>query len=202
MPSFDTLSRIYSPLERATFARSLETARTYCLPFVFNCQSGLLIGDGDGRFSSELLRANPKILVDSVDISSAMLARAKTRAGTNSQRLNAIHEDALHYKFPIGHYHFIGLHFCLDCFRQDQIEKLLPQLEASLGPAGLVAYTDFCAEKAWQKILVRLLYHCFHLGAGLEVTSLPKVNWSPNMVISQEASFLRGLVKSQLLTKI
>jgi len=53
MRSFDRLAKVYKPLERATFGKTLDKARCHFLPKLKDCKRGLLIGDGDGRFSSK-----------------------------------------------------------------------------------------------------------------------------------------------------
>ncbi|MDQ8185933.1 class I SAM-dependent methyltransferase [Pelagicoccus sp. SDUM812002] len=201
MSSFDQLAELYEPLERLTFASRLQDIRRFCLPFARARQRGLLIGDGDGRFSAELLASNPDILIDSIDLSPRMQEFARRRAGDNSERLESYVAEALEFSYPTNAYDFIGLHFVLDCFDQDSICRLLPQLEASLKDGGLIAYSDFQANKAWQRFLVKCLYFCFRVGAGLKTQSLPTVNWSANIQIVAAKETLGGLVFSQVLEK-
>lgn len=201
MNGFDSLARIYEPLERLSFAGRLQEIRRFCLPYLSNCKRGLLIGDGDGRFSSELLQHNAGIEIDSVDISPRMLEVARKRAGIRSDRLRSHACDALDHPYPTNAYDFVGLHFCLDCFSQDAIDRLLPQLEASLRPGGLLAYSDFQANKPWQARVVQLLYLCFRLSAGLTIRRLPTVRWSDDFEPIARKECLRGLVFSQVLRK-
>lgn len=200
-PSFDRLAKLYEPLERITFGNTLKRARIHYLPQARDCQRGLLIGDGDGRLSAQLLRENPNITLDSIDISPAMLERASERAGKNKKRLNSICRDALHHAYLPRHYGYLGLHFSLDCFSQAQAEQLLPKLENALQPGGLIAYTDFRADTAWQRIIVRGLYLCFRASTGLATQRLPQIVWSHRIRKISEQRFLKGLILSQLLRK-
>ncbi len=201
MASFDQLAKIYEPLERLTFAGRLQQIRCFCIPHIQQCQRGLLIGDGDGRFSSALLKSNPNIQLASIDISQSMLETAKQRAGPNAPRLTTYISDALEFPYPDETYDFIGLHFCLDCFSQNAIDLLLPQLSQALAPGGVIAYSDFKADKPWQKLLVRGLYLCFRVGAGLKTKQLPEVKWSSSYATIAETEILSGLIFSRVLKK-
>ncbi len=201
MASFDRIAKIYEPLEKLTFADRLQHIRCFCLSYTKDSQRGLLIGDGDGRFSKELLRSNSNIQLDSIDISPSMLEVAQQNAGEHISRLNAIEANATKHTYPKNLYNFIALHFCLDCFEQDEIDQLLPQIKGSLTPGGLLAYSDFQAERAWQKMLVRALYFSFRTGAGLQTKRLPAVDWGPEFDSLAEEQAIKGLVFSRVLRK-
>lgn len=201
MRSFDRLAKVYEPLERLSFGKTLEKARFHFLPQLSHCTRGLLIGDGDGRFSARLLESNQKITIDSIEISSAMIDQARERAGENRNRFRPIHADALQHSYPSQHYDFIGLHFSLDCFSQYQLGRLLPRLEGALRHRGQVVYTDFRAHTFWQRLVVRFLYFCFRASTGLATKKLATPVWSSQIQIVSERRFLKGLITSQLLQK-
>ena len=198
---FDRLAKVYETLERCTFGGQLERARNHFLSELGSVSHGLLIGDGDGRFSSKLLAQYPTLTLDSIDISPAMLERSKARAGKHSNRLKTISCDANEYSYPSVNYDFIGLQFSLDCFEQQQINTLLPKLEKTLRPNGRIVYTDFRAETVGQRCIVRTLYLCFRLSTGLRVSALPTVVWSEQIQAIKEKQFLRGLIETRLLEK-
>ncbi|MBK1878422.1 class I SAM-dependent methyltransferase [Pelagicoccus mobilis] len=199
--SFDRLARPYAFLERVSFGRSLEHARNCYISHLSNCPHGLLIGDGDGRFSSTLLQSNPNIKIDSLDISEAMLGQAQRRSGLNKSRFNPIHADATTYRYPTNNYDFLGLHFALDCFSQEQANELLPNLEQTLRPGGLIAYSDFQSTTFWQSIIVRCLYASFRVAANLRPQNLPSIVWSDQIQPLYTKTHLGGLLVSQLLQK-
>lgn len=202
MPGFDLLAKPYEPLERLCFGNALVRTRCHFLQHLSNCKRGLLIGDGDGRFSSKLLQTNRAISLDSIDISPAMLNRATRRLPQSSRnRLQPIVADALQYSYPIDYYDFLALNFVLDCFTQTQVHQLLPKLENALRTNGLILYSDFRDETAWQRIILKVLYLCFKATTGLQTRSLPKINWSPRIQKLDEKRFKRGLLETQLLRK-
>lgn len=199
--SFDRLARSYQTLERTCFGSALQSARESCLPYLSSCERGLLIGDGDGRFSSKLLESNRRIRIDSIDISPAMLAIARKRAGDNANRLSCMQADAVDYQYPKSAYDFIGLHFCLDCFEQQEVDRLIGSLAAALQQNGIVAYSDFCDRAPWQGFVVRLLYFCFRATTGLKARRLPSVVWPQGFARVARSEFRGGLVFSETLRK-
>src|ERR1700759_3335682 len=72
-PNFDRLATPYRWMELLTFGPLLQQTRTHFLPHLFDRRQALVLGDGDGRFTAELLRRYPNIQVHAVDGSAAML---------------------------------------------------------------------------------------------------------------------------------
>lgn len=202
MANFDRLAKIYEPLELLTFAGKLQQIRCFCLSRIHQCKRGLLIGDGDGRFSSELLRKNLSIHLDSIDISPLMHEVAQSKAGSNNHRLRSIMANAIDQSYPIEAYDFIGLHFSLDCFTQDELDKLLPHLKRALKTNGIIAYSDFQAKRVWQRLLVKALYFSFQISTGLRVKRLPVVDWGTDFQTIAKTETLGGLIFSQVLRKL
>ena len=84
--NFNRLARVYRWLEWCTLGPTLGKCRSAYLAEMKNCRAALVIGDGDGRFTAQLLKQNPHIAVDAVDVSDAMLRRLKQRAGRHARR--------------------------------------------------------------------------------------------------------------------
>ena len=80
-PNFNRLARIYLWMELACFGPWLWWCRCTFLRELADSRRALVIGDGDGRFTARLLRANPGIQIDAVDSSAAMLHSLLRRAG-------------------------------------------------------------------------------------------------------------------------
>ena len=89
------------------FARSLR-----------NAGAALVLGDGDGRFLSALLKINPDLKADVVDASGAMLSELRDRnpAAIAEGRLRTYHANALIFLPPKSDYDLVITHFFLDCF--------------------------------------------------------------------------------------
>ena len=94
---FDRLARAYRWLEYLCFGRALERCRTLQLDRIPGASSILVLGDGDGRFTSALLSRHRQSHVVALDASSAMLGLLSARARTigASHRLRTVQGDAL-----------------------------------------------------------------------------------------------------------
>lgn len=199
--SFDWLAAPYRWLEYAAFGRRLQQTRVHCLPWTKDARRALLVGDGDGRFSAALLQSNPMVVIDSLDISPVMLATAVARAGAHRDRLHPICGDALTSEYPNGHYDLICLHFCLDCFTDNQVADLLPRLFASLAPNGIIAYSDFQCSRALHRWIVNGLFAFFRAIAGISARRLPVVRWPEEIPLVVRKEFLGGLVFTEIRMK-
>ena len=93
----DLIAPHYWWIERLGMGRALERRRRWFLPEIGNARRALVLGDGDGRFLRELLRRNPVVRADYVDLSRRMLELARQKAGierVDYQRADALTVDA------------------------------------------------------------------------------------------------------------
>jgi len=93
-PDFNPLAGPYRWMERLTFGPFLARCRFAFLDQAKSCRQALVLGDGDGRFTARLLRANPHIHIHAIDASSAMLKALTRRAGPHAARLRTHQADA------------------------------------------------------------------------------------------------------------
>src|ERR1019366_262867 len=134
-PNFDRLARLYRWMEIASFGPWLWRCRCAFLGELGRCRRALVLGDGDGRFTALLRRANPDIQVDAVDASPAMLRALVRRAGPHAARVHAHVADARQWgprpPAQTQPYDLIVTHFFLDCLTTGEIASLA----ATVGPA-------------------------------------------------------------------
>jgi hypothetical protein len=71
--SFDAIAPHYRWLERVTAGSLLQRCRTQFIHEIKGAQSVLLLGEGRGRFLTELVRINPDAQITCVDASARML---------------------------------------------------------------------------------------------------------------------------------
>jgi SAM-dependent methyltransferase len=178
--TFDFVARAYLWMEYVAFGRSLERCRERFLGMLGEQGSALVLGDGDGRFVSSLLAANPAMEVDAVDESGAMLRllQARVRRVGAEDRLRMHCEDALGFEFWEGRrYDLVATHFFLDCLRQAEVEALCGRVVARLENGALWVVSEFRIPEGamrWPaRALVRGLYFGFRMLAGLRTTELP-----------------------------
>jgi hypothetical protein len=156
-------------ITRRTFLSSLTQARR-----------ALVLGDGDGRFTATLLRANPSVLVNALDASAAMLNTLLRSAGPNADRVQTHLADARAWQPPAasGPYDLIATHFFLDCLTTQEIQALAATLRAAVSSPALWVVSDFAIPPGWRgrllaQPLVATLYFVFGLLTGLAVHTLP-----------------------------
>jgi ubiquinone/menaquinone biosynthesis C-methylase UbiE len=149
--SFDLLAPHYRWLETVLAGGKLQRCRTAFLPAIPPPQNVLLLGEGNGRCLLELLRAHPTAKFTCVDASARMLecARARLRArGLNAPAVEFIHADILEWTPPAAKFDLLVTHFFLDCFRPDQLGKIVPRLAAAAAPGAHWLLADFCEPAA------------------------------------------------------
>jgi SAM-dependent methyltransferase len=179
-PNFDPIARPYRWLEYLTLGKSLESCRLHYLPQLRDRRHALVLGDGDGRFLTQLLAHNPYIQVDAVDTSTTMLQllRQRSEAATPNAaiRLRTHHANALTVPLEDS-YDLVVSHFFLDCLTQAELDSLISRIVPALTPGALWLISDFRIPTGLMrlpaKLLIRILYLGFRLLTGLRTTRLP-----------------------------
>lgn len=189
---FDYLAPHYHWLERLTFGSMLQSCRVTMLPYVGEVKNVLIVGDGDGRFLCELLKSNPQVQVDSIDISSKMIELAKTRLPAESaDRVKFLVADIRQISLPKEHYDLIVTNFLLDCFPADELKLIIERLSQSATPNGKWIVGDFELPngfwgRAAGRIALAVMYLFFRIvtripARGLADPSpdLSRLRWQP-----------------------
>jgi ubiquinone/menaquinone biosynthesis C-methylase UbiE len=174
--NFDSVARPYRWAEYATFGPALARCRRAALPAAAGCRRALVLGDGDGRFTAELLAAEPRLEVDSVDLSAAMLRLADRRTRRFGPRIRLYQTDArdLDRALPPDHrYDLIATHFFLDCLTSAEVNALAIRLIQRLEPGARWCISEFATPNLFARGLVRALYFAFRVLTGLKVSRLP-----------------------------
>lgn len=195
-PDFDAIARAYRWLEYGFLGRLLERTRECHLACLSECRQALVLGDGDGRFTARLLVAAPKVRVEAVDLSSAMLALLQQCCTVSQDRLRTCRQDARTYT-PDSEADLVVTHFFLDCLTQQEVEVLVARLTPQLAANALWLVSEFRIPSgalrwpAW--LYVRTLYVAFRLLTGLRITCLP--NHAPAL---ERCGYARVAVRQHL----
>jgi SAM-dependent methyltransferase len=175
-PSFDRLAPVYQPLERVTFGPLLHRCRTAHLDQLAGCRRALVLGDGDGRFLADLLRANPHVRADSLDVSPGMIALARRRVAAipgAAGRARFVAADARTAPLPDAGYDLVVTNFFLDCFPADELARVVDRVAAVCLPGALWVDGDFrLPPGGWARPLARAALAGMYLFFQL-VTRLP-----------------------------
>jgi ubiquinone/menaquinone biosynthesis C-methylase UbiE len=149
--SFDRLARHYRWMEYVLAGNKLQRCRTAYLDQVREVRRALIAGEGNGRFLSAFLEANPSVQVTCVDGSARMLDCARVRLrreGRRADNVEFIHADILAWTPPPAQFDLLATHFFLDCFPPVQLEIVLARLGAAAVPEGHWLISDFREPRA------------------------------------------------------
>ncbi len=206
-PNFDRIAPIYRWLEYLSFGPLLERCRFEYLKELKPAQHALILGDGDGRFTSRLFAVNPYVLVDAVDASAAMLSLLQHRVNIqNAKDRLALYLSDIRSFSPPGIYDLIISHFFLDCLTDEELRALVRRIKAALSPQALWVISEFAIPESegWNQfatLLVTSLYKAFGWLTGLRTGKLPQyaaILRESGFVLRKERQRLGGILVSQL----
>ncbi|MFT4111736.1 class I SAM-dependent methyltransferase [Silvibacterium sp.] len=213
---FGRLARLYRWLEYLSFGPWLTLCRNARLrhPSVAAARHALILGDGDGRFLTRLLRWNPDLRALSIDGSHGMLARQRQRAAEKGviPRLTTRCQEIRSFQ-PSGRYDLITTHFLLDCLSTAEVEALASRMRPCLavGPGRNPAQnpvwivSEFAIPSGIAQLpsrfIVRGLYLAFGLMTGLRARSLPDHGGAlhrAGFFLRDRRTWLAGLLVSEV----
>lgn len=204
--NFDRLARVYRWLEWFTFGPILWKCRCAYLAEMKDSQAALVIGDGDGRFTSRLLEENPQIAVDTVDASEAMLRQLMQCAGHNAGRVRCHLADARQLQFARRKFDLVVTHFFLDCLTTTEAESLAMRIREALTSNAVWVISEFAVPDNWYgrliaKPIVTTLYLAFGFLTGLTIRELPRHHEAlqeAGFILTDQRKQLFGLLVSEL----
>lgn len=176
-PNFDPVARIYRYAEYLALGPLLQRTRTHFLPQLTPRHRALVLGDGDGRFLSQLLTQQPHLQALAVDTSANMLHLLRQRCQPHVNRLETLQASALTIT-PPRDTDLITTHFFLDCLTQPELNTLTQTIAAQTAPGTLWLLSDFGPPhprllRPFAALYIRALYLAFRILTGLRVTHLP-----------------------------
>lgn len=207
--NFDGLAKLYRWMELVTFGPLLARCRMAFLGeghSARRAQIALVLGDGDGRFTAELLRVNRQVQIEAVDASPAMLEALKRRAGANAGRVRETCIDARNWRPARTQFDLVATHFFLDCLTTEEVRALAIKVRGAASSSVAWIVSEFAIPGSWfgrwvAGPLVWLLYRAFGLLTGLEVRSLPDHHAAlrdAGFTLAERRGLLRGLLVSEI----
>ena len=205
-PNFNRLARLYRWMEIFTFGPYLQHCRCAFLADLAERSHALVMGDGDGRFTAQLLRANSQVQIDAVDSSPAMLGSLLRSAGSHAVRVRVHCADARTWQPANPPYDLVVSHFFLDCLATEEIQSLAERVRGAVSSAARWVVSEFAIPEGWfgrlvARPLVWLLYRAFGLLTGLAVRSLPNhadALRDAGFTLDKRCSWLHGLLVSEI----
>lgn len=204
-PNFNRLARLYRWMELFTFGPCLERCRRAFLADMAERRRALALGDGDGRFAAQLLRANADVQIDAVDFSPEMLSALVSRAGPHAGRVRVYCADARDWQPANRSYDFVVSHFFLDCLSTEEVRVLAVRLRGSVSGSAVWVISEFAIPEGWfgrlvARPVVWLLYRAFGILTGLAVRRLPNHAGALRKAgfrLAERRFWLRGLLVSE-----
>ncbi len=173
--NFDRVAPHYRWLETLAFGNRLQEARTAFVRKIPSPRRVLILGEGNGRFVAEFVRAHPAPRVDCIDASCRMIALAQQRVnGAQVQFVNAnVRDTAL----EAGTYDLIVTHFFLDCFAGAELCEVVKKVAAAATVDASWLLADFhFPDSGWRRfhasLWIRAMYLFFRLTTGLKTRNL------------------------------
>lgn len=206
VPNFDRIAKLYRWMELCTSGTYLAHCRAAFLSELASASRALILGDGDGRFTAQLLRTNPHVQIDAVDASPAMLDALLRRAGRHANRVRIDVADARSWQPAGPPYDLVVTHFFLDCLKTEECRELAARLRDAVPPGGVWIVSEFAVPKSWfgrwvAHPLIWLLYRIFGLLTGLDIRSLPDHQAAlrdAGFNLTQRGTRLCGLLTSEM----
>lgn len=212
--SFDTLAPHYRWMEWILAGEKLQRCRTAFLDETKGARSVLLLGEGNGRFLTELAQVNPSASIVVLDASEQMLRSARRRleamgAGEDS-RVRFVHADVFAWEFPKQHFDLLVTNFFFDCFAPEQLSSLIPRLAGSAVDEAKWLVSDFSVPSRglarWRaKWIVASMYLFFRLVTRLTARSLSPVDGllgASGFQLSERRSSEWGLLRTDLWRRV
>jgi len=178
--NFDRIAPHYRWLEMLCAGPLLQRCRTAFLGEIQSPRHALIVGEGNGRFLADFLRAHPEAQVTCVEASAVMLRLARARlaaSGLDSRSVELLQADILTWTPPIRRFDLLVTHFFLDCFHADQLAAIVARLAAAAAPEARWLVADFrepaCGFAKWRaRAIIQSLYFFFRSVARLSATRL------------------------------
>lgn len=141
----------------------------------------LLLGDGDGRFSTHLLGKFKGIKITSIDASESMLKAAgirRLKAGIRDEQITSIKEDFLLWSGAGPIFDAIVAQFFFDSFNEEEMEIIAVKIQELLKPSGFLLVSEFAIpeRQGWPRVRAQMtlwfLYKVFRILTGLKTQTL------------------------------
>jgi hypothetical protein len=181
--NFDRLAPHYRWIEALFAGGRLQRCRTSMLDAISAPKRVLIYGEGNGRFLVELMRRFPQAAVTVVEASAVMIDLARSRLqrdGLESAAVTFVQADALTWEPPASSFDLIVTCFFLDCFQEDQLQRLMPVIANSAISDAQWLLADFQIapsglRRVRSRVIVGLLYAFFRLTTRIAARELVDV---------------------------
>jgi len=202
--NFDRVAPHYRWLEKLVFGEQLQRARITFVRQIASPQRALVVGEGNGRFLTELLNDHRVLRVDCVEASVRMIELARARV--EDKRVQFICDDILETPLPENSHDLVVTHFVLDCFAEAPLRQVIEKLSLLATRNATWLITDFCEPlRGWRRLraraLIATMYAFFRAVAGVKARRL--VDYGPllraeGFILTNEVLSPNEMIRSQV----
>lgn len=182
--SFNAVAPYYPWIESLVFGRKLTRARNAALDQIPAGANILLLGEGNGRFLTELLLRHPNARITCVEPSEGMRAsqhkRLQSRFGKIPDTLTYIPQRIQDWTAPPASYDAIVAHFFLDLFTDAELPAVVEKITHTAAPHATLCIAEFAElptrfGRLYSRALIRTMYAFFSVATRLQTQRIP--NW-------------------------
>ena len=205
--SFDGIAPFYRALESVVFGNALQRARTAFISELSKCRHALLVGEGNGRFLSELVATNREVRVTCVEQRAVMIELARQRIYDLKQNARVHFIDADIRDLELSpEFDLIVTNFFLDCFDETEMPLVVVKLAAAAATDARWIVTEFAIPRRgfvgiWSGALVSAMYFFFRAVTRISASRLPDYKSAlgqHGFRIADARSFVFGVVRVEL----
>ncbi len=180
--SFDALAPHYRWMELVLAGEKLQRCRTAFLHQISPPENILIWGEGNGRFLLECRRSWQQARIVCADASGRMLELAKRRLEQRRLETDGIEflrADVLEWSPPKQEFDLIVTHFFLDCFREEQLQRIVSTLATAARSKAAWLTADFQApefglQRFRAEVILKTMYLFFRFATGLPARRLTR----------------------------
>lgn len=193
---FNRLAPIYDALARVAIGKGIRTSQLHFLNHLRERRKLLILGGGTGWILPCIIKSNPTIQIDYVDISHRMIEQARSNVSADFQVRFIVGTEE---NIPDKNYDCVITNFYLDLFDDVNLGHAVFCIKNSILPNAIWVATDFIDEKPWHRRVLAIMYWFFRLTTGLRTKKLPL--WEKELRNAggtqlEIAKYSRGFIKS------
>lgn len=167
---FNRLAPIYDALARVAIGKGIRTSQLHFLNHLRERRKLLILGGGTGWILPYIIKSNPTIQIDYVDISHRMIEQARSNVSADFQVRFIVGTEE---NIPDKNYDCVITNFYLDLFDDANLGHAVFCIKNSILPNAIWVATDFIDEIPWHRRVLAIMYWFFRVTTGLRTKKLP-----------------------------
>lgn len=213
---FEPIAPYYDYLVQCTSGRLLSQQACSLFSELKTTTNVLVIGDGSGKITEQLLTEHSVAHLYYVEISPTLVSQAKRRLNkfvTATTQIDFIQQDIFETELPFQKIDIVLTPYFLDLWNDHQLDVLIRKIAMTLKENGLWYVADFNSDiyhnkgilNFLQRGLLRMLYLFFRWTVKLTTTRLPDIGLgfrNNGFIVMNQKCRGKGLLVTMVWKKI